>query len=161
MSNLFWKDTNIKRDKLSIGETPADNKQPSNQTNKLNFMISGWCVDTWSGWKHNQTESAVRISLGSSLLSFFSSLHNDLNTHSAATPSMHLQISGWNFQLSFLRRWCKSDLHWPDILKARSSHAGCNRYDRTRSALVPRVCVLVSELSDLFSQKRLVPGRFN
>ena len=46
--------------------------QPSNQTNKLNFKISCCCFRTrfWFGWKHNQTVSAAKISLGLSQLSF-------------------------------------------------------------------------------------------
>lgn len=82
-----------------------------------------------------------------------SSLHNNLKTHSAATPSVHLEISRGNFQLSFLRRWCISDPHWPDVQKARSSRAGCNRYDRTRSASVPRACVCYSASPLIYSQR--------
>lgn len=157
-----WFQQNIKGDKLSVGQMPTGNT--NNQATKQTSWISRYLAAASAlhfdlDGNTIQTLSAVKISLGLSQLPF--PLYNDLSTHSAATPSVHLEVSGGNFPLSFLRRWCKSDPHWPDILKARLSRTDCNRYDRTRSALVPRVCVLLSALSDLFPQKLLVPSRFN
>lgn len=166
---LFWATSfreNIKRDKLSFGETFTDNtnnqptKQPNKQAGFQHILLLLWHyvlirMETQSNVKRSKDKSWFVSAVISS------SLHNDLHTHSATTPSVYLEILGGNFPLSFLRRWCKSDPHWPGILKAWLSLAGYDRYDRTILALGPWVCVLLTELSDLFPEKLPIPGRFN
>ena len=62
--------------------------QLSNQTNRLNFKIFG-CRSVFDADGNTNSQSGEDKSwFVSAVIS--SSLHNDLNTHSAATPSVHL-----------------------------------------------------------------------
>ena len=88
-----------------------------------------------------------------------SSLHNDLNTYSAATPRGKLptQFSETVMQIrSALTRQTEGSAEPRGLQSIRPRQIGFSA-----AGLCVCVCALLGELSDLFPEKRPVPGRFN